>query len=827
MRNSIRHSLIIAGLLVAQLLNAQQGQVRQGTKHLANHNYVAAAKSFTRAFNMTHEVTEKRVLAASIATAYHKMNRLEEAAQWYADAVGEETNQLDWLIAYADALLRSGRHDEANGIVQKALLLNPSSEEAKNLLSAIEKEVAGKKVMKPDIIEAQLINSPNSDYSAAFFDGRLVFASSRKDETSQKSDGRSSEAYSSLYSAIEQTDGTWDSPSGMLLPDNHNTGVFTFDRFRSRGFWTKCNNRKKRCMIMTADFDANTMSWSNARKASFVNKKNHFGHPFVTSDGKWMYFVSDMPGGYGGKDLYKVSIKPDGSFGIPVNLGQPVNTDQDEIFPSMAGDSLLFFSSRGNSIYGGLDILYSFDRGKGFETVVALNYPFNSFADDFGLVMKTGTVSGVFTSARNTEMGDDLFFFDGYPLRLLIEGEVKQATDDSPMAGVNISVSSNDEFFATSTGSDGSYQISVPEYLRGMIVASKESYFPETKQFDFENETLNNGVLRKDFSLQLLEHPITISGKVTDRETGVAIVNEIVQLTGPAGFSSAVRTNALGIYAFDSLKPDNVYTARVARSGYFAESRLCRIPAVKTFAVFHRATGYDMDFQLIKIQEKIEVVISNIYYDLDKASLRESSKIELSKLASLLHETPQVSIQINAHTDARGSDAYNDRLSKARAQSVVDYLIASGIDQNRLLAKGHGKRKLLIHHARSEEEHQANRRTTFEVMKYEGSASGSTEDNLTPANSTELVYRVQIMVSSTLRNPTAYFEALTKSIRNIRFYVHDQNGLYRYEAGDRFSMESAEALKNQVTAAGFTDCFIVPYLRGNRITVHEARQWKP
>jgi hypothetical protein len=196
-------------------------------------------------------------------------------------------------------------------------------------------------------------------------------------------------------------------------------------------------------------------------------------------------------------------------------------------------------------------------------------------------------------------------------------------------------------------------------------------------------------------------------------------------------------------------------------------------------------------------------------------------------LASLLHETPQVSIQINAHTDARGSDAYNDRLSETRAQSVVDYLIASGIDKKRLLAKGHGERKLLIHNARNEDEHQANRRTTFEVVKQDGSLVGSDEEIMSPARSPELVYRIQIMVSSSLRNPTTYFEALTKSIRNIRFYVHDQNGLFRYEAGDRFSMESAEALKNQVTAAGFTDCFIVPYLRGNRITVQEARQWKP
>ncbi len=118
---------------------------------------------------------------------------------------------------------------------------------------------------------------------------------------------------------------------------------------------------------------------------------------------------------------------------------------------------------------------------------------------------------------------------------------------------------------------------------------------------------------------------------------------------------------------------------------------------------------------MIKITKE-EVKIDNIYYDYDKADLREESKIELNKLVNILKETPDVKLQINSHSDERGEANYNKELSQRRAQSVVDYLIAKGINPDRLIAKGYGFEMPLIKHAKTEEQHQKNRRTTFKIL---------------------------------------------------------------------------------------------------------------
>jgi len=820
--------ILLAVMLFPVITQSQNSYVRQGNKHFKNHHYVAAARSFVKAFDLEQDIQTKREIAASAAKAYHKMNRLEDALLWYSDAIGEETNRIDLLTDYADALQRSGKLTEAQAVLENALILNPLSTDLQKKIDGIQLALSSLQLDTPKIIPANTLNSQYSEYHAAFFDGSIVFSSSRRSNDNDRTDGRTGEAFSTLFQSWQYPDTLFSEPIALPIADSRNTGVFAYDQTRSRAFWTKCKNNRKRCVIMTSTFDRNSFSWTSPKQAGFVTKKYHYGHPFVSNDGKWLYFVSDMPGGYGGKDIYRVSMKPDGNFGIPLNLGQPVNTELDELFPYVAGDSLLFFASSGHSLFGGLDIVYSFNKGKGFDDVTPLLSPFNSYADDFALVMKPGSAEGFLSSARNVEEGDNLFVFHAYPVQHIIKGKAVSVETDSLIAGAAIVINTAEGMFAATTDSDGNYLISVPDYLNGIISASKESYFTENKNFNAGKKKQGGSITQIDFELYRLDYPVTISGLVTDRETGRSLAGEIVEISGSADFVAAVRTDNHGVYAFDSLKPDQVYTVKVVKKGYFTESRLIRIPPVRYAAVFQKATGYDMDFQLIRIQEKQEIVISNIYYDLDKATLRESSKVELSKLATLLRENPQILVQINAHTDARGSDAYNDKLSEERARSVVNYLIASGINSSRLIPKGHGKRKLLIRDARREDEHQANRRTTFEVVRSDFEVPETVNRILSDESTgSSLVYRIQILVSASLRNPAVYFQALSKSIPGLSYYVHDQNGLYRYEVGDRFTEEGAEALRNQIIAGGFTDCFIVPYLDGKRIGMMEAKRLQP
>lgn len=816
--------LLFSGLMLTT--EAQNSHIRLAEKRFENHNYFGAAKAWQKAFGKTESITQKRQLAFKIGQAYHLMNQFEIASQWYADAIGESTVFPEWYIAYADALLRSGHIDLALTAARNASRLDQRSAKAQDIESRINKLQQQQYAENIKLYEAFGVNSQAIDYGPSWLEDDLIFASTRRNRLAAQIDGRTAQGFSSLFRAKSDPSGDYTEPMPLEVRGNHNTGTFSWDDNRQRAFWTKCNNRKQKCLIMEANYNAQNDTWTKPKVADFVQKKYHFGHPFVNENGDWLYFVSDMPGGYGGKDIYKVSIKEDGSWGIPINLGQPVNTARDELFPTKAGDSLLFFSSGGHQGYGGLDILFSFNKSGAYSQVGLLGFPYNSFADDFGLLMKNGKMGGALVSNKSGGNSDDIYFFDEYPVRILLEVEVLLANSREPFPEAQLSFNMPAEPpFITQSNDNGLARVSVPAYGQGKVEVHADGYYPEVKTYSLTDEVLEQGLIRIIFLLKKSTHYATVSGLVTDRETGEILPGETVSITGPGGYQMQGLTNPQGIYTFSQIVPDNIFTIKVSKQGYFTETRTIRIPEINESTVFNKAAGYDMDFQLLRIQEKREIVINEIYYDFDKATLRESSKYELNKLVSMLRETPQVRVQISAHTDTRGSHSYNDRLSEARAKSVTDYLIANGISRNRLISKGYGKRFPVITNARNEDEHQANRRTTFQVtgVDYvETSVSPYTQ----PINS-RLVYRIQLMASSGRYDPDNYFAALKNLIGNLRFFVQDQAGMYRYEAGDRYNLFEAETLRNQIRAAGFDDCFIVPYYDDKRISMQEAKQLQP
>ena len=163
------------------------------------------------------------------------------------------------------------------------------------------------------------------------------------------------------------------------------------------------------------------------------------------------------------------------------------------------------------------------------------------------------------------------------------------------------------------------------------------------------------------------------------------------------------------------LKPNVTYSIRISKDGYLNDSKMLTVGKELYSKAYNKSTGKDLDFTLIKITKE-EVKIDNIYYDYDKADLREESKIELNKLVNIMKETPDLKLQINSHSDERGEANYNTELSQRRAQSVVNYLIAKGINSDRLIAKGYGFSMPLVKHAKTEEQHQMNRRTTFKIL---------------------------------------------------------------------------------------------------------------
>jgi len=314
-----------------------------------------------------------------------------------------------------------------------------------------------------------------------------------------------------------------------------------------------------------------------------------YGHPAVSPDGKWLYFTSDMPGGSGGKDIWRVNIQE--RVGSLENLGEFINTPGDEMFPYVRTDSLLYFASDGHPGFGGLDIFKATLTPSGGWKVENMGAPMNSAADDFGITFGKGE-SGFFSSNRTDGRGyDHIYSFVLPDLEIWISGWVLDK-DEEPVPNAVIRI----------VGNDGSNQ---------KAVAKPDGSFR--------------------FPLQ----------------RGISYV----MLAGAKGYLNAKQE-----FTSDTAEED---------------------------------AEYGVDFILASIHKP--VVVDNIFYDFDKATLRPESKTALDELAQVLRDNPNVTIEMASHTDRMGTDEYNIDLSGRRAKSVIDYLISVGIKPDRLQSQGYGE----------------------------------------------------------------------------------------------------------------------------------------
>lgn len=250
---------------------------------------------------------------------------------------------------------------------------------------------------------------------------------------------------------------------------------------------------------------------------------------------------------------------------------------------------------------------------------------------------------------------------------------------------------------------------------------------------------------------------------------------------------------------------------------------------------FSAALSYDMDFQAEQVQTNKEIVLYDIYYEFDKATLLDSSKVELDKIVEMLRENPNLTVELSAHTDERGNDTYNMNLSQRRAQSVVDYLVKKDVSKSNLIAKGYGKTQPLIRNAKTEHDHQLNRRTAFKVLHIsdqnielivesvasqipdfvQGDVKFTNVNSTTPVTKvnqqtvSNIVYKVQILALYTQITDDSYFRNALSQIQDISIaeeYDPAEN-IYRYYAGTFSGMDEAVRLKNKLRSIGY-DSFI-------------------
>ncbi len=561
--------------------------------------YFDASKTYRKIYNKLTKKEERALrgeVAFKMAECHRRLNQYARAAAAYQNAARYGYPDSTLYLYLGQMLAADGKYQPAAKAFTEYLTWKPNDKLAQNSLigarMGAEKEGATRYVVK----NAKLFNSRRADYAPMYLDrslDRLFFTTTNEKVNGAHRSEITGMKNGDIWEVTKNERGEWKRPEPVEgeLNSELDEGAIAF----SPDGQTMYLSRARREPNANTNVEIYTSQRSDAQWSAPVKFEitadtlSSYAHPAVSPDGTWLYFTSDMPGGYGGKDIWRINLKERG--GSLENLGEWINTPGDEVFPSFRSDSVLYFASNGHPGFGGLDIFKAQLTKSGGWNVTNMGRPVNSSADDFGITFGEGE-SGFFSSNRGDNRGyDHIFSFELPELKIQISGWVLDK-DEEPVPGAVIRI----------VGDDGSNQ----------------------KQF-----ARNDG----SFSFPL--------------DRGVSYV----MLAGAKGYLNAKQE-----FTSDTAEED---------------------------------AEYNVDFILASITKP--VVIDNIFYDFDRATLRPESKEALDEMAQVLRDNPNVTIEMASHTDRKGSDEYNIKLSSRRAKSVIDYLISVGIEPERLQSQGYGE----------------------------------------------------------------------------------------------------------------------------------------
>jgi outer membrane protein OmpA-like peptidoglycan-associated protein/tetratricopeptide (TPR) repeat protein len=620
-----KYSILLFFGLVGFSLAAQNRDTKIADKLFDSYEYVQAVKEY---LSLVEKEKADTYVYKQLADSYYNMNNTIEAEKWYGQTVKLNPTAVT-LYRYVQVLKSNAKYDESNVQMKIFAAMAPQDERSKEFhknpdyLSELLKKETGFEVKKISI------NSGKSDFGAVLYKDKLYFASARNENN--KIYGWNNEPYLDLYQAeYKETKGTFSAPvpiselntdfheGSLTMSPDGNTIYFSSESFKDKLFQKDNAKKLKYGQVNLYKAVKEKGKWSAITPLPFNSKSYSVGNPSLDREGKWLYFASNMPGSVGGTDLWKVAVNPDGSYGAPENLGKKINTVDDENFPFITDDGVLYFSSDRLAGFGGLDI-FSVDLKKE-------DYPNNM------------------GKPLNTEKDDFAFTFN------------KEK---------NIGFVSSDR-----SGEDNIY--SVESVSQSRIIATVKN--ARTKE------------LLADARVAVLDS----KNSVLDTKT----------------------SNEKGQVSYDTER-NKQYVLEVRKDGYMSKS--INVDVIKNGVVAVEIVLEPIDV----IVTENEIILNPIYFRFDKSEVTSQGASELDKLVYVMSQNNNLQIFIKSHTDSRGRDQYNLKLSNKRAKATVDYIISKGISVERISGKGFGESEPKVNCGDecTNIDHATNRRSEFIIVK--------------------------------------------------------------------------------------------------------------
>lgn len=600
------YTKVLALLVLSLLLLAGCGaekNMKKAEKFMAIGEYYDAASQYKQAYSKTppKERDRRGLIAGKMAVCYRKINSTPKAVAAYRNMVRYNKATVDDRLELGRQLLKNGDYKQAAEQFRVVLDSMPDNVLARNgLLSAQQAPDWKKQGSRYTVKRMDVFNSRRAEYSPMLsgdqFD-QLYFTSTRNDATGDELSGITGTKNGDIFVSQKDDKGKWSKPEVVNggLNTEADEGASCLSPDQREMYLTQCvtdpSYPRYAQIVKSNRSDA---AWGKASSVELTKDTlSSFAHPAVSPDGQWLYFVSDMPGGKGGLDIWRVRITSAGYGGVE-NLGEPINTPGNEMFPTFRPNGDLYFSSDGHSGMGGLDIFIAHPGKTGRYVLEHPGYPLNSQGDDFGMTFEGVKNRGFFSSNRNDGRGwDHIYSFVNPEIVQSVKGWVyEQEGYELPAAQVYM-IGSDGTNLKLGVKSDGSFEKELTPGVEYMFLATCKGFLNHKEELKV--------VPMNDSHEYVLQFPLA-------------------SITAP-------------------------------------------------------------------------VLIDNIFYDFNKATLRPESQTALDELVKLLNENPNVTIELSSHCDYKGSSAYNKLLAQRRAESVVNYLVDKGIVRDRLSPVGYGKEK--------------------------------------------------------------------------------------------------------------------------------------
>ncbi len=719
--------IIALWCLILSTASAQDPKLRKAEEAMQTLQYREAIRLYEEVLAKA----EDQQVRICLAVAYRKNQEYERAAAAFAQVSDWTQATPECLLQYGRVLMQMQSCAEAQPVFDAFIERRPYDSRVDQLrdVCASQERIRNKNQGLFEVFPAGF-NTAANEMAPSFYGEELVFASVGSSPNGEFLD---------LFKALDPFQQGQPMPFAPELNTRFHEATATFTADLSRIFFTRSRETASLVSdtrIVPLEIMSSTRkpdgAWAAPEPLQLTDPMHSAAHPCLSPDGNRLYFSSDLPGGYGGKDLYYTDWTGS-AWSAPTNLGPEINTEGDEIFPFFGADNRLYFSSDGHLGIGGHDIFYTTAKAYGvWGEVQNLGAPFNSPEDDFAFVLAPGGNSGFFSSNRaGGAGGDDIYGFRR--LFGLLELSFEDASSGNPVPGVNAQ--------SDCEGLRNSNTLRLPLESCCTISVEAPGYDANTREICGSQADID---FSRPYKIALQKEKVyTLQGKISDQHTGAPLSGASIRIFSKAAeLLTEVVADDSGTFSI-RLPKNQCYTFKVNKADYFARTLdevVCAKGDQTVYALEvqlqpfwisassskHPSVGASASKGVFLTgaatgNDQVAPFLLQIYYNQFSTQIREDAMPEMERLLRLLEDNPSVVLEISSHTDSRGDTGFNQRLSQKRAEGVVKWLIERGIDGSRLVAKGYGESRPVNRCSDGvtcpDSEHQFNRRTEFRVLR--------------------------------------------------------------------------------------------------------------